>query len=94
MRSQIERLQKLTANLLDLSKLDADVMELLRERVDLKELARDIAAEFRPAASTTSLGSRSGAGARRSPSPIPIGSRRSSVSCSIMRSLTPPTARR
>jgi signal transduction histidine kinase len=50
MRSQIERLQKLTANLLDLSKLDADVMELQRERVDLKELARDIAAEFRPAA--------------------------------------------
>ena len=50
MRGQIERLQKLTADLLDLSKLDADVMEMQHERVDLKELARDVAGEFRPAA--------------------------------------------
>jgi signal transduction histidine kinase len=50
MRSQIERLQKLTADLLDLSRLDADVMEIERERVDLQELAREIAAEFRPIA--------------------------------------------
>jgi signal transduction histidine kinase len=50
MRGQIERLQKLTGDLLDLSKLDADVIELQPERVDLKELARDVAAEFRPAA--------------------------------------------
>lgn len=50
MRGQIERLQKLTADLLDLSKLDADAMELRREPVDLKQLASEVASEFRPAA--------------------------------------------
>jgi signal transduction histidine kinase len=50
MRSQIERLQKLTADLLDLSKLDADAMELRREPVDLKELASTVASEFRQTA--------------------------------------------
>ena len=50
MRAQIERLQKLTIDLLDLSRLDADVMVIERERVDLKEAAREVADEFRPAA--------------------------------------------
>ena len=50
MRAQIERLQKLTIDLLDLSRLDADVMEIQRERVDLKEAARQVADEFRPVA--------------------------------------------
>jgi signal transduction histidine kinase len=50
MRIQIERLQKLTADLLDLSKLDADAMEIRREPVDLKALASEVAAEFRPTA--------------------------------------------
>ena len=50
MRAQIERLQKLTIDLLDLSRLDADVMEIRREQVDLKEAARQVANEFRPAA--------------------------------------------
>jgi two-component system OmpR family sensor kinase len=50
MRAQIERLQKLTIDLLDLSRLDADVMEIRREQVDLKEAARAVAEEFRPAA--------------------------------------------
>ena len=50
MRGQIDRLQKLCADLLDLSKLDADAMELSLEPVDLKELARSVAGEFRPAA--------------------------------------------
>ena len=50
MRAQIERLQKLTTDLLDLSKLDADTMEINLERVDLKETARAVAGEFRPAA--------------------------------------------
>jgi signal transduction histidine kinase len=49
-RGQIERLQKLTIDLLDLSRLDADVMEIRREQVDLKEAAREVADEFRPAA--------------------------------------------
>jgi two-component system, OmpR family, sensor kinase len=50
MRAQIERLQKLTIDLLDLSRLDADVMEIKRERVDLKEAARQVADEFRQTA--------------------------------------------
>ncbi|HKH22262.1 MAG TPA: HAMP domain-containing sensor histidine kinase [Solirubrobacterales bacterium] len=50
MRAQIERLQKLTIDLLDLSRLDADVMEIKREQVDLKDVARQVADEFRPAA--------------------------------------------
>ena len=50
MRGQVERLQKLTIDLLDLSRLDADVLEIKRERVDLTEVAREVATEFRPAA--------------------------------------------
>ncbi len=50
MRAQVERLQKLTIDLLDLSRLDADVVEIQREEVDLKEAARQVADEFRPAA--------------------------------------------
>jgi signal transduction histidine kinase len=52
MRGQVERLQKLTLDLLDLSKLDADAMEIRSEPVDLKEVARDVASEFRPKART------------------------------------------
>ncbi|MDX6607337.1 MAG: hypothetical protein QOD14_1877 [Solirubrobacterales bacterium] len=48
MRAQIQRLQKLTIDLLDLSRLDADVMEIRLEQVDLKEAARQVADEFRP----------------------------------------------
>ncbi len=50
MRAQVERLQKLTIDLLDLSRLDADVVEIQREEVDLKEAARQVADEFRRAA--------------------------------------------
>jgi two-component system, OmpR family, sensor kinase len=50
MREQIERLQKLTLDLLDLSRLDAGVMEIRREPVDLTEVARQVANEFHPAA--------------------------------------------
>ncbi len=50
MRGAIGRLQKLTTDLLDLSKLDADVMELEHEPVDLKERALEVADEFRPRA--------------------------------------------
>ena len=49
-RAQVQRLQKLTIDLLDLSRLDADVMEIKREQVDLKDAARHVADEFRPAA--------------------------------------------
>ena len=49
-RAQVERLQKLTIDLLDLSRLDADVMEIKREQVDLRDAARLVADEFRPKA--------------------------------------------
>jgi signal transduction histidine kinase len=49
-RAQVQRLQKLTIDLLDLSRLDADVMEIKREPVDLRDAARLVADEFRPAA--------------------------------------------
>jgi signal transduction histidine kinase len=50
MREQVARLTKLTADLLDLSKLDADVLQVNAERVDLGELAGRVAEEFGPAA--------------------------------------------
>ena len=50
MRGQVERLTKLTVDLLDLSKLDADSIEIRRERVELDNLARRVAGEFGPAA--------------------------------------------
>jgi two-component system OmpR family sensor kinase len=48
LREQVERLQKLSADLLDLSRLDAGSLELRREPVDVAELVRSVAAEFRP----------------------------------------------
>jgi two-component system OmpR family sensor kinase len=49
MREQVDRLQKLSVDLLDLSRLDAGSLELNHEEVDLGELATAVAAEFRPA---------------------------------------------
>jgi len=46
MRHQIERLTKLTADLLNLSQLDAGGVELSFGSVDLSELARELAREF------------------------------------------------
>jgi two-component system OmpR family sensor kinase len=50
MREQVARLTKLTADLLDLSKLDADAIQINAEPVDLSRVAERIAAEFGPAA--------------------------------------------
>jgi two-component system OmpR family sensor kinase len=50
MRSQIERLTKLTTDLLDLSQLDAGAMVMSAGSVDLGELAREAAREFGPRA--------------------------------------------
>jgi len=50
MRGQVDRLTKLTADLLDLSKLDADAIEIRATPFDLGGLAVRIAGEFGPAA--------------------------------------------
>ena len=50
MRQQIERLTKLTTDLLDLSQLDAGAMVMSAGSVDLGDLAREAAREFGPRA--------------------------------------------
>jgi signal transduction histidine kinase len=50
MREQVDRLTKLTVDLLDLSRLDADAIELKAEPVDLHAVAGHVATEFGPAA--------------------------------------------
>jgi two-component system OmpR family sensor kinase len=49
MSDQVARLQKLSVDLLDLSRLDAGSLELESEPVDLAELARGVVHEFTPA---------------------------------------------
>jgi signal transduction histidine kinase len=50
MREQVDRLTKLTVDLLDLSKLDADAIDIRRERVRLADVARRVVEEFGPRA--------------------------------------------
>jgi signal transduction histidine kinase len=50
MRQQIERLTKLTADLLDLSQLDAGAVAIQSRSVDLGSLAREVTREFGPRA--------------------------------------------
>ncbi|MDX6583787.1 MAG: hypothetical protein QOI10_2971 [Solirubrobacterales bacterium] len=50
MRAQVDRLTKLTVDLLDLSKLDADAIQIRRERVPLADVARRVVGEFGPIA--------------------------------------------
>ncbi len=50
MRLQIERLTKLTADLLDLSQLDAGEFVMATQEVDLGRLAREVSREFGPRA--------------------------------------------
>lgn len=45
-REQVDRMKKLAAELLDLSKLDADALELNVEEIDLHAIAQTVAAEF------------------------------------------------
>jgi two-component system, OmpR family, sensor kinase len=49
MSEQVARLQKLSVDLLDLSRIDAGTIEIHHEPVDLSELARSVLGEFRPA---------------------------------------------
>ncbi len=46
---QVERLRKLSVDLLDLSKLESGSLELRPEQVDLGELTRSVSSEFEPA---------------------------------------------
>jgi len=50
-RQQVDRLAKLSVDLLDLSRLEAGSLELRPEPVDLAELARSVSSEFEPALS-------------------------------------------
>jgi two-component system OmpR family sensor kinase len=52
MREQVDRLTRLTSELLDLSRLDADAMELHTRPVNLERVAEAAAAEFAPSAAT------------------------------------------
>ncbi|MBV8956038.1 MAG: HAMP domain-containing protein, partial [Solirubrobacterales bacterium] len=47
-REQVERLRKLSVDLLDLSRLEAGSLELRPEQVDLGELTRSVSGEFEP----------------------------------------------
>jgi signal transduction histidine kinase len=47
-RQQVDRLAKLSVDLLDLSRLEAGSLELRPEAVDLSELARSVSSEFEP----------------------------------------------
>ena len=71
MREQVDRLSKLTVDLLDLSKLDADAIQMRRERVQLTDVARRVATEFGPTAdrheSPISIGNGPGAAAIADP---------------------------
>ena len=82
MREQVERLTKLTVDLLDLSKLDADAIQIRRERVDLAEVARRVAEEFGPTAERhgSELDDRAAAQPALPPAPTRTGSLRSCVS--------------
>ena len=48
MSEQVARLQKLSVDLLDLSRLDTGSLQLEREPVDLAELARSVVGRVRP----------------------------------------------
>ena len=47
-RGQVERLRKLSVDLLDLSRLESGSLELRPEQVDLGELTRSVPGEFEP----------------------------------------------
>ncbi len=70
MGEQVERLQKLSVDLLDLSRLDSGEVELHTEPVDLAELTRSIAGEFTPrlAEHLTDAAARRAGGRARAPS--------------------------
>jgi two-component system OmpR family sensor kinase len=50
LRGQVDRMRTLATELLDLSRLESGALELHPEPTDVGDLAREVAAEFRPAA--------------------------------------------
>ena len=50
LQGQVERMRNLATELLDLSRLEAGALELRPEPTDVGQLAREVAAEFTPAA--------------------------------------------
>ncbi len=48
LKDQVERLRKLSVDLLDLSRLESGSLELRPEEVDLRELTRSVSGEFEP----------------------------------------------
>jgi signal transduction histidine kinase len=50
LRGQVDRMRTLATELLDLSRLESGALELHTEPTDMGQLARDVAAEFTPAA--------------------------------------------
>ena len=95
MSEQVERLQKLSVNLLDLSRLDSGSVELHTEPVDLAELTRSIAGEFHPQLAEHGTELRPSRSRRRARAPPATGNawRRSCVSCSTTPSATRRRAR-
>ena len=57
-KDQVERLRKLSVDLLDLSRLESGSLELRPEQVDLSELTRSVSGEFEPGAGPARLASR------------------------------------
>jgi signal transduction histidine kinase len=55
MQTQVERLTKLSADLLDLSRVDADQLRVVREPVDLADVARTLVAELEPVSGAHSV---------------------------------------
>ena len=64
MREQVDRLSKLTVDLLDLSRLDAGRLRVEREPVDLARIAQDLADEFAAVAQTSGHPLEAAAGGR------------------------------
>ena len=81
-RDQVERLRKLSVDLLDLSRLEAGSLELRAEQVDLAELTRSVSGEFEPtlASHDSHLELRLADALDRRRTATPCGSRRSSGS--------------
>ena len=95
MREQVSRLQKLTTDLLDLSRLDAGSLEVRLEAVPLLSVAQSVAEEFFPAAAVKGADDRRPRTRTRRPTSRRSATLseppRSSASCSTTRCATRPS---